>query len=151
MGLFTCGECKRQEIHLAGKPGLGGKQSHLPKWLISGIFFSQSTPEPRYRGDVQESQRSQTGTEPGRCSDQTYPHSEQGRSSLDSMKTLKPQTWRTILLHQIQNLHFKLCSTHQAKEIIKKYFIRTVEVRIALIPPPRTSCSAVTWRANVLR
>lgn len=97
-----------KKIHLEGKPGLGGKQNHLRGGLISGISFSLSTPEPRCRGGVLVSQRSQTGTEPGRCSDQTYPHSEQGRSSLDLVKTFEPQTWFKIVLNQIQTLTFQI-------------------------------------------
>lgn len=84
-------EYEGQETHLEGKPGLRGKQNRLSGGLLSGIFSSLSAPEPRYRGGVLVYQRSQTGTEPGRCPDQTYPHSKQGRSSLDLMKTFKPQ------------------------------------------------------------
>ena len=59
--------------------------------MISGIFFSPQAPKPRYRGDVLESQIFQRGTEPGRYSDQTYPHSERGKSSLDLLKTSIPK------------------------------------------------------------
>lgn len=80
---------ERWEIYLDQKPSLGGKQVRLPTSSIWGISFCQQFPETRYRGGVPEFQRSQTGTEPGRCSVQTYPHSARGRSSPELKKTFK--------------------------------------------------------------
>lgn len=80
-----------QEIHLGGKPESKGKQNHRSEVLISEFSSSRCTPGSRCWGGELEYQRSRTGTEPGRCSDQTFPHSERGRSSPDLQKTFKPQ------------------------------------------------------------
>jgi len=89
MHFSSCSELKGQGIHLEGKPRLRGRTPLLSGGLTLRIFFSQLTPKTRYRGDVRASQWSQTGTEPGRCSDQTYPHSKWRRSSQGLTKTFK--------------------------------------------------------------
>lgn len=141
---------ERREIYLDQKPSLGGKRVHLPTSSIWGISFCQQFPEPRYRGGVPEFQRSQTGTEPGRCSVQTYPHSARGRSSPELMKTFKCANRHWMSFDDNQTLNLELCLTYQTKEIMTRYFVRTFEVKIALNPLFWTCCSADTWKVNSL-
>lgn len=98
---------ERWEIYLDQKPSLGGKRVHLPTSSIWGISFYQQFPEPRYRGGVPEFQRSQTGTEPRRCSVQTYPHSARGRSSPELKKTFKCANRTPDVIWQQPNIKFR--------------------------------------------